>query len=166
MENAIRPFSPLRHPDDQIQPPVANKGPDLIPLDHHRREEGKHLLVKVTADKFLMEWLDRLALVKIDILAVQLGQDLLRENTIIGPLLAVHLVGNGRQDRLGFGTALIRETFLHHDRPMLSDPDLIKFLQVRRVDRQELNPLIDRQTRILGLQQNTIVEGEPADIPL
>ena len=146
----LRAGSPFPHPDDEVEPSVADEGPDVAHLDHDRREEGEHLFVEEVMDKLLVEGFRLAVGIELDILPVQFGQHLV-EDAVIVPLLPVHLVGDGRQGLFSLICTLFGIVLLEDDTSMFGHPDLVELLQIGRVDGQELDPFIDRQRAIFRL---------------
>ena len=62
------------------------------------------------------------------------------------------------------GNTFFGEVLFHDYSPVLGNPYFVKLFEIGRIDRQELDTLIDRERFILRFQQNAIVEGQPANI--
>ena len=104
-------------------------------------------------------------LVEVDVLPVQFLQHF-GEYTIIFALLPVHLFRDLGKRLFRLRPALFGEILFHDHPPVLGNPYFVKLFEIGRIDRKKLDTLIDRERFILRLQQNAIVEGQPANIAL
>ena len=126
-------------------------------------EKREHLFIEKVMHEFFMKRFRPAVLIQVNILPVQFLQ-YFGEYAIVFALLSVHLFRDFGKRLFGFRPAFFGEVLFHDYSPVLGNPYFVKLFEIGRIDRQELDTLIDRERFILRFQQNAIVEGQPANI--
>ena len=126
---ALFVMSLFGHSNDQIQTTVADEGPDIIFLDHHRSQERKDFLIKEVLDKRFMERFRPAVKIQMNVLTFQFGYDF-PEDPFVFLLLPIHFTGDFSQSFFGFFRTLFGITLLHNHTPMFGHTNFIEFLQI------------------------------------
>ncbi len=149
--------------DGKIQREVGDVRERMRRIDGERRENRKDATLKVGGEQFFGALADLVPTHDANSGASQCREELAMQQSFlrdderlhalrhrIALLARRHAVGTALGD---FGCDLVLEC---------GDPNLVELIEVRRADREELEPLQERHVRSRGERQHTLVEVEPA----